>query len=148
MTTSYQIKVTLSNYALQVRGLPYRIISLDGNKSLYNLAESILESFDFEMDHSFGFYDNMKDTYVSKEGYELFTDIALGEDFPGVKKTKVKDVYNTLKKKMLFFFDYGDSWHFITQVISVKESKDAEFKTEVIKSVGEAPEQYTDWDDE
>ena len=148
MANLLQIKVTLSNHALQVRGFPYRLIEIDGNKSLYNFAEAILESFDFDMDHSFGFYDNMKNTYQSMEGYELFADYGEIDKFPGVKKIKVKNVYNILKKKMLFFFDYGDSWHFITQLVSIKETNVKPIKSNVIKSVGDAPEQYPDWDEE
>ena len=146
MADIYQIKVTLSDYYLRVRGFPYRIIAIDGNSSLYQFADAILDSFDFDFDHCFGFYDNMKDTYRSSEGYELFADIGEADKFPGVKKTKVKNVYNEIKKKMLFFFDYGDSWQFITQLVEIKESKDK--KSRVIKSVGNAPEQYPDWEDE
>jgi len=110
------------------------------------LAKVILDSFNFDFDHAFGFYDSMKDIYRSVEAYELFTDMGESSGFPGVKKTKIQDVYE-LKKKMLFFFDYGDSWRFITQCTAIKKTAKKE-KAKVIKSAGEAPEQYPDWDDD
>jgi hypothetical protein len=146
MSQRFEIKVTCSNYALAVRGKPYRVIAIDGEKTLFEFAEAILDSFNFDIDHSFGFYDNMKDIYRSQEGYELFSDMGESSDFLGVKKTKIEAVYE-LKKKLLFFYDYGDSWHFITQCTAIQETAKKE-KTKVIKSVGEAPEQYPDWDEE
>ena len=142
----YHIKVTSTNFALQVRGFPYRVITIDGDYSLYQLAEAILEAFDFDMDHAFGFYDNLKETHRSWEGYELFADVGEGDCFGGVKTAIIEDVYNELKKKMLFFFDYGDSWRFITQLIDVKTVDTKKRKPQVIKSFGIAPEQYPDWD--
>ena len=148
MAGIYHIKATLSDYSLKVRGYPYRVIAIDGNDSLYKLAETILDSFDFDMDHCFGFFDNLKNFYQSREGYELFADIGESVKFPGVKETNVKDVYNEINKKMLFFYDYGDSWRFITQLIAVQESKSKSKKPQIVKSVGIAPEQYPEWDDE
>lgn len=148
MTNIYHIKVILTDFSLKVRGYPYRVIAIDGSDSLYKLAEAIVDSFDFDMDHCFGFYDNLKDIYRSWEGYELFADTGDADRFPGVKDTMVEEVYKQMKKKMLFFFDYGDSWRFITQLIDVKESKNNKIKPQIIKSVGESPEQYPEWDDD
>jgi hypothetical protein len=146
MPKRFEIKVICSDYALHDSGKPYRIIAIDGDKTLFEFAEAILEAFDFDNDHAFGFYDNMKDIYRSQEGYELFTDMGESSGFRGVKKPKIEAVYE-LKKKLLFFYDYGDSWHFITQCTAIQETAKKE-KAKVIKSVGEAPEQYPDWDDE
>lgn len=100
------------------------------------------------MDHMFGFYDNLKNTYQSQEGYELFADEGEPMKFPGVERAKIENVYNIPKKRMLFFYDYGDSWRFITQLVDVQETESKNTKQKVIKSVGEAPEQYPDWDEE
>jgi hypothetical protein len=146
MPQRFEIKVICSDYALHVRGKSYRVIAIDGDKTMYDLAEAILESFDFDNDHAFGFYDSMKDIYRSVEAYELFTDMGESYGFQGVKKTKIQNVYE-LKKKMLFFYDYGDSWRFITECTAIKQTGEKDI-TEVIKSMGEAPEQYPDWEDE
>ena len=41
----------------------YRDIEIEGGKSLANLAEAIVTAFDFEFDHPFGFYSDLKDPY-------------------------------------------------------------------------------------
>lgn len=68
----------------------YRDIEISGDASLYKLAEVINNVFGFDFDHAFGFYDNKKNPYKSKEFYELFKDMGEGSS-PGsqsVKKTK------------------------------------------------------------
>ncbi|MCO6449405.1 MAG: hypothetical protein J5I90_01335 [Caldilineales bacterium] len=51
--------------------------------------------------------------------------------------------------KFLYLFDYGDEWHF--QVRVQKITKDADDDVEyprLVAAVGEAPEQYPDWEDD
>ena len=71
----------------KTKGRPYRTIAIQGNKTLYKLAETIIKSFDFYFDHCFGFYDNLTNPLKANEGYELFQDIGEDSNFPGVKKT-------------------------------------------------------------
>ncbi|MCR4430993.1 MAG: plasmid pRiA4b ORF-3 family protein [Tepidanaerobacteraceae bacterium] len=141
------LKVTASDWEGRVRGMPYRVIAIPEKMSLYDLAEIIIESFGFDFDHAFGFYSNIKRWPRSDEGYELFTDIGEGEQFPGVKKVKVGKVFNQAKKKMLFLFDYGDEWHFITQLMRTEEPKENEKYPAVLESYGEI-EQYGYYDEE
>jgi hypothetical protein len=56
----------------------YRDVAVLETQSLSTLKRAIVNSFGFYFDHCYGFYDNLKDIYKSKEMYELFTDI--GED--------------------------------------------------------------------
>jgi hypothetical protein len=70
----------------KTKGNPYRTIALPQNASLYELAEAIIDAFNFDFDHAFGFYDNLKNPYNSTTGYELFTDIGEGSRFRGVKR--------------------------------------------------------------
>ena len=46
--------------------------------------------------------------------------------------------------KFLFIFDFGDDWHFQCKVLRVidEDTKEAE----ILRSVGEPPEQYPDFD--
>lgn len=110
-------KITLTDWNGAVRGKPCRKIAVQENASLYDLAEAALSAFDFDMDHSFGFYDNLKNWARSEEGYELFADIGDKMNFPGVKKAKVSKVFHTPKQKMLLLFDYGDEWRFVVQYL-------------------------------
>jgi len=136
------IKVTLSDWYGRVRGMPYRILAVPEGSTLYNLAEVIVDSFDFDFDHCFGFYDNIKRWTESTEGYELFADIGEESKFKSVKRTKINEVFDKIKKKMLFLFDYGDEWHFIVELKGIESpEEDAKYPL-VAKSVGEAPPQY------
>jgi Plasmid pRiA4b ORF-3-like protein len=122
----------------------YRDIEISGDASLYNLAEVINNVFGFDFDHAFGFYDNKKNPYKSKEFYELFKD--MGDDpQPGsqsVKKSKVADAFNRDGKSMVFLFDYGDEWLFEVKRTEARDKPAPKAFWKLLKSVGEAPPQY------
>ena len=144
----FLIKVIISDWWGHVRGMPYRTLAIPEGFSLYELAEAIVDSIDFDFDHCFGFYDNIKKWIDSKEGYELFPDLGDESNFPGVKKTPINIAFNEIKKKMLFFYDYGDQWHFIVQLKGIESPKKGVTYPFVVESVGEAPPQYGEWDEE
>jgi hypothetical protein len=128
----------------------YRDIEISGEASLYKLAEVINNVFGFDFDHAFGFYDNLKDTYKSKVMYELFTD--MGEEptkgAKGVKKSRVADAFEKEGKKMAFMFDYGDEWLFEVKRLKGREADSPKEFWRMIKSVGDAPEQYPSFEEE
>ena len=72
----------------------------------------------------------------------MFADIGEESKFKSVKRTKINEVFDKIKKKMLFLFDYGDEWHFIVELKRIESpEEDAKYPL-VAKSVGEAPPQY------
>jgi len=144
----FEMKVIQSDWNNRVRGLPYRIIAVLSDFSLYDFAEVITESFDFDFDHCFGFYDDLKNCYRSMEGYELFADIGEESKYEGVKEPKMKDVFRDLKKKWLFLFDYGDSWHFIVQKVGESPYDKNKKYPNVLRQELDAFPQYPDIDDE
>ena len=146
----FTFKVTQSNYMGNVRGRPYRVLAVPGDFTLYKFADAILSGFEFDQDHAFGVYDNLTRWSQSKEGYELFSDDDRDplSEFPGVKKTKINDVFTCIKKKMLFLFDYGDEWHFRVELIGVEPVGEHKTHAKVVKSVGEALPQYADPDED
>ena len=120
----------------------YRVIEIQGSKSLYNLASAIVKAFDFNFDHAFGFYNNLKNHYDSDEIYELFIDMEGAETGKkGVKKIKICDVFEP-KKKMLFLFDYGDDWMFLVECKDLLDQAPKTKYPKVVELVGKAPEQY------
>jgi len=126
---------------------PWRKIAMLGSHTLYNFAEAINDAFGFWFDHCFGFYSNLeeKGKYDSKEIYELFTDLEDVEHTPrakGVKKVRILQVFKEIGKKMLFYFDYGDGWHFI---VELKDIRKPDFKMSypiLLEKFGPNPEQY------
>jgi len=150
----YLFKVTLSDWSGRVRGMPYRILAIPEGFTLYDLAESITDAFDFDFDHTFGFYDNIKSWTDSVERYEsstsIFRSILFALVFPpgelgdnrDVARTKVKEVFDEPGKKLLFLYDYGDEWHFIVQLREKKATEKDTKYPQIVESVGKAPPQY------
>lgn len=122
----------------------YREIAILETQNLSTLAKSIILSFDFDFDHCYGFYSDLKDIYSSKELFELFTDIGEEptEGALGVEHTRVSKAFDRIGKKLLFLFDYGDNWYFIVELLEIKTSLLNVKYSKTLKSVGQAPEQY------
>lgn len=49
---------------------------------------------------------------------------------------------------MLFLFDYGDNWHFIVELKGIESPKEDAKYPFVVESVGYAPPQYGEVDEE
>jgi hypothetical protein len=127
----------------------YRDIEIAGSASLYKLAEAINRAYGFLFDHAFGFYSKPGGSwYDSPIKYELFAD--MGEPTEGaksVKGTSVEEAYPEDKAKLLFLFDYGDEWRFRTERLKSGPRLPRTRYPRVARSLGEAPEQYPDYDD-
>lgn len=144
----FEMKVIQSDRDNRIRGKPYRIIGVPSDSTLYDFAEAINDAFDFDFDHCFGFYDDLKNYFRSSEGYELFYDIGEESEFKGVEKTRMKDVFREMKKDWLFYFDYGDGWHFIVRKVGERPYDKTEKYPLLLKSELEALPQYPDFEDE
>jgi Plasmid pRiA4b ORF-3-like protein len=62
------------------RRRPWRKIAIPVDDDLYSLALSIIGAFNFDADHAFGFFDNLKNPYRSEVRFELMNDGSF--DFP------------------------------------------------------------------
>jgi len=125
-----------------------REIEVPKKINLYEFAEAIIAAYDFDFDHAFGFFSNIDENryFDSEKKYELFADMEdEGIESTGAKsveKTIIGEVWENIGDKMLFLFDYGDNWLFVVELIGFG-AKEAKTKyPRVIKSVGEALEQY------
>jgi exonuclease III len=69
-------------------------------QTLEMLAESILDAVGFDMDHAYGFHDNLRNPYRSEEEYTLFAD--MGEEAKkgdtGVRTTPLSAVFRPGKR--------------------------------------------------
>jgi hypothetical protein len=147
------LKVTLSDVFGRIRGTPHRILAIPERFTLYGLAEEIVDAFDFDFDHCFGFFDNLKLWTESNECYELFKDIEKEQGLEptyckSVKKTRVGGVFNEIGKKMLFLFDYGDEWRFIVELKGIELPKQDTNYPLILESIGNAPPQYGEIDED
>lgn len=145
----YLLKVTVSDWYGGIRGRPYRTLAIPGEFTLYELAESILDAFEFDFDHGFGFYNNIEDWTTSDVRYESSTSVlAALQDSRDASKTNVDEAFGKPKTKLLFLYDYGEEWHFVVQHTETKASDvDTEYP-EIVKSYAKAPSQYDDDEDD
>lgn len=135
-----------STHIFRVRLWPkvHRDIEIESSKSLYDLAAAIVQAFDFDLDHAFGFFSKL-DNYIfdSPVRYELFADLDGDSESRSVKRTKVAQAFPAVGSKMQFLFDYGDDWRFQVELIGQGEKTPrARYPKVVLKAVGKAPPQY------
>jgi len=124
-------------------GKVYRTIDITSEISFASLASTILELFDFDNDHlyEFKFLDNFgQQVSIIHSDIELDGGLAWANEFY-LKKLPLEE-QNSFK----FIFDFGDWWEFDILIEKIDEGKSMDdFK--LIKSVGEAPKQYPDYDE-
>ncbi|MBF5093412.1 plasmid pRiA4b ORF-3 family protein [Azospirillum sp. INR13] len=127
----------------------YRDIEIPSDRSLHDLAEAIVRAYDFDLDHAFGFFPKLTgNIYDAKPRYELFADMGEGGDSLSVRKTTVAQAFSKVGTAMTFLFDYGDEWRFRVEVLALGEREPRKRYPRVVASVGKAPPQYPDPDED
>jgi len=114
----------------------YRHIRIAGSSTLAMLHGAILDAFAFDDDHAHAFFmDNVKwsdrDCYYA-EGVE--------EDSPATADYVLDQVGLYKGKQFKYVFDFGDEWMFQCKVLRIVEGGTP--VPVVVKSKGEAPDQY------
>ena len=128
----------------------YRHIRIDASAQLLELHEAILDAFEFFDDHAHVFFmDNRAWSTGPNAYYAPFMreeDLDLGEENRYTDEVTLDDLDLYPDKRFLYIFDFGDEWRFNCRVLkALPEATDA---PEVVRSVGDPPEQYPDYDDE
>lgn len=131
---SYVISVSLGTGC-------YRHIRLSSKKTLHDLADAILQAFDFDFDHLYSFFmDNklwsMEDAYHSP----------YAEESPFADEMKLVRLHLVKGQQFKFLFDYGDEWCFQCKVLQVLEEDTPEAL--IVRTKGKAPQQYPDYDED
>jgi len=124
----------------------YREIEIRSSASLERLAAVIVTAFQFDFDHTFGFYSELSGRNIlrSEPRYEVFRDIGERTDSLSVKHTSVGEAFFKPRHKMLFLFDYGDEWRFVVELLRIGTAEKGIRYPRVISIYGIAPEQYPD----
>jgi len=148
----YQFKVS-------IMGIPkvYRIIEVSGNSTFDDLHDAIFAAFDRFDPHLYSFFITKADTKSFRaitQALEI-THPAGMDDFMGygrkkrsTAKTKIDDVNLEEKDVFHYLFDFGDDWWHRIRVESIKESSSRKKSVLIVKSVGQSPPQYPDYDEE
>ncbi len=119
----------------------YRVIRCLPRHTFEDLHLAIQEAFEFANDHLYSFF-------LDGIPFSLYAvNSPYSEEPPYTDKVCLGDKRLINKQRILYLFDYGDSWEFDV-VLDVKHDSTIVLKKpEIIKSVGEAPEQYSDFDE-
>lgn len=126
---------------------PWRDIAIKPSASLYSLAEAVINSFNFDFDHCFGFFSaDFKYPFYhdAKRQYELFTDIPDVEPTGAgsVEKTVIGKVWRKKGDKMIMLFDYGDMWWFTVCLQDIGQLKRGKKYPYAVKKESMSPQQY------
>lgn len=120
----------------------YRHIQISKSATLYRLHKAIISAFDFEDDHAHAFF--MDNHYWS--GCAAFFSMKMHGDERLTKSYKLEKLNLSKGDQFKYVFDFGDEWRFQCKVLrELDEQLDV---PRVIRSVGESPEQYPEWDEE
>lgn len=114
-------------------------IKISGKSTLEELHSAILDAYGFDDDHAHAFF--LDNRAWSDGGYYsryMEEELNLSCDYTLSRLLSEK-------QKFLYIFDFGDEWRFSCHVLRITDEKCG--KSEIIKSVGEAPEQYPDFDE-
>jgi len=127
-----------------------RDIEIESAKTLADFAEAIVQAFDFDFDHAFGFYPETKGRAVARgrPAYELFADMDAATETRSVRKTKVAQVFSEIGDAMIFLFDYGDEWLFRVELTALGRKAAKTRYPRVLAKAGPSPVQYPGPDDE
>ena len=135
-------------FRASLRPKVYRDFEIPSANNLYDLGGMIVQVFGFDFDHPFGFYSKLSGSvFGSPVEYELFADMGESEA-RSVKRTRIVEAFPTVGAKMTFLFDYGDNWQVRIEVIGQNRREPGVIYPRLLKTIGAAPEQYPDPDDE
>lgn len=148
----YQFKVSIV-------GVPklYRIIEASGNCTFDDLHDAIFAAFDRFDPHLYSFFITRSDSKSRRiitqapeitHPYNLEDLAGYGRRRLSTAKTKIDDANLEVKDVFHYLFDFGDDWWHRIRVESVTESSSRKKSVRILKSVGQSPSQYPDYDDE
>jgi hypothetical protein len=117
----------------------YRIIRCSPEHTFEDLHLAIQDAFEFDNDHLYSFF------LDGRMYSEYSVNSPHSEKPPYTDETYLKDERLFNNQRILYLFDYGDEWEF-SVVLAIKrdasEALEPHQNPQIIKSVGESPEQY------
>jgi hypothetical protein len=131
----YEFKVQLG------RGC-YRVIACAGKHTFEKLHLAIQKAFAFDNDHLYSFF------LDGRSWSRHAVNHPYSEEPPYADEVLIGQVGLRERQSILYLFDFGDSWEFQVTVTSIYDADSPLKRPVILKAVGEAPEQYPDWDEE
>jgi len=125
----YYFKVSL--------GRPWRRIAITGQSDLADLANCIIQAYDFDGDHLYAF------DLVGRDGMKLqidSPDCHNGDTF--ADETTIGALPLDEKQSMLFHYDFGAAWRFKVVLEKIVTADTERAVPKIVESKGEAPPEY------
>jgi hypothetical protein len=113
-----------------------------GRFPLNDLHNAIQKALNFDNDHLYSFFMDAK--RYSKHAYHS----PMRDEGPFTDEVTIGELGLYESQKILYFFDYGDSWEFEVQLLKINEDEISPEKPKVIEVKGKAPRQYRYDDDD
>jgi hypothetical protein len=132
-TGVYTFKVSLS------RNL-WRKISISHKHSLYDLHLAIQKAFNFDNDHLYAFYVGGN----QRTGKPIYCADA-ESDGVTAEEMSIADLGLYKGQKLLYLFDFGDSWKFDVTLLEIDKNSPLPLKPVIVEKKGKSPEQYSSW---
>lgn len=131
-------EVQKGNYTFKVmlEKSVWRKIKLSYKHTLEDLHLCIQEAFDFDNDHLYSFF--MDGKRYSDDAYHS----TYGDEPPFTDEAVIGKLELYKGKKILYLFDYGDSWEFLLQLTTIDENEKEIKKPLITEIKGDAPPQY------
>lgn len=107
---SYVFKISLGRSV-------WRKIALSFKHTLEDLHKAVQEAFDFDDDHLYSFFMDAK--RYSKHTYHS----PMSDDGPFADEVTIGELELYEGQRILYFFDYGDSWEFEVQLLKINKDE-------------------------
>jgi hypothetical protein len=151
-------KMKIYQFRVSIMGISnlHRIIEASENCTFDDLHETIFQAFDRFDEHLYSFFITREDARNTRTIYNApkithpmgVVDIMGFEKKPKLtNKTRIGDVGLNEKDVFHYLFDFGDDWWHRIRVQKIYEINPGKKHIKLIKSVGESPPQYMDYDD-
>ncbi len=124
-----------------------RTMAIPATYTLDALHGMIQQTVDFDDDHLYGFFFNLRDPYNGEQYYDPRMEAGHADGYPAETTTLASlNLYEG--QRFLYKFDFGAGWEFTVTVVRHLPDDEAETAT-IVEQKGTSLEQYdTDWDDE
>jgi tetratricopeptide (TPR) repeat protein len=119
-----------------------RLVEMTAKQTLGDLHEEIQDAFELDNDHLFAFF------MRNKLWVEEFAYGGAGSDYRDASGATLESLELRKNKRFLYLFDFGDELTFDIRVEDVGEETKGVSYPRILESVGEAPPQYPDEDEE
>jgi hypothetical protein len=139
-------------------GIPklHRIIEVTGNCTFEDLHDKIFEAFERYDPHLYSFYLTKEDTKSKVKIWDspeitnpqnTLSDVwDENKEKEFADEVKIEEANLQPKDVFYYWFDFGDNWWHRIRVQAAEDIIGNKKSIKVIKSVGEAPPQYPDYD--